>query len=70
MYCFLMRISAKFIVNYLDIIFFKYRRFHIFPGYRWDGIDRGNKYEHKILTKSNDRTALKEDEYRWSVSDM
>ena len=45
-------------------------RFHIFPGYRWDGIDRGNKYEHKILTKSNDRTALKEDEYRWSVSDM
>ena len=45
-------------------------RFHIFPGYRWDGIDRGNRYEHKILTKSNDRTALKEDEYRWSVSDM
>ena len=45
-------------------------RFQIRPGYRWDGIDRGNKYEHKILTKSNDRTALKEDEYRWSVSDM
>ena len=45
-------------------------RFRIRPGYRWDGIDRGNKYEHKILTKSNDRTALKEDEYRWSVSDM
>jgi pre-mRNA-splicing factor CWC26 len=45
-------------------------RFRIMPGYRWDGIDRGNKYEHKILTKANDRTALKEDEYRWSVSDM
>ena len=45
-------------------------RFHILPGYRWDGIDRGNKYEHKILTKSNDRNALKEDEYRWSVADM
>ena len=45
-------------------------RFHIFPGYRWDGIDRGNRYEHKILTKSNDRAALKEDEYRWSVADM
>jgi pre-mRNA-splicing factor CWC26 len=45
-------------------------RFRIIPGYRWDGIDRGNKYEHKILTKANDRTALKEDEYRWSVSDM
>lgn len=45
-------------------------RFRIPPGYRWDGIDRGNRYEHKILTKSNDRAALKEDEYRWSVSDM
>jgi pre-mRNA-splicing factor CWC26 len=45
-------------------------RFRIRPGYRWDGIDRGNRYEHKILTKSNDRAALKEDEYRWSVSDM
>ena len=45
-------------------------RFSILPGYRWDGIDRGNRYEHKILTKQNDRTALKEDEYRWSTQDM
>ena len=45
-------------------------RFSIPPGYRWDGIDRGNRYEHKILTKQNDRTALKEDEYRWSTQDM
>ena len=45
-------------------------RFSILPGYRWDGIDRGNRYEHKILTKQNDRNALKEDEYRWSTQDM
>jgi pre-mRNA-splicing factor CWC26 len=45
-------------------------RFAILPGYRWDGIERGNKYEHKVLTRSNDRAALKEDEYRWSVADM
>lgn len=45
-------------------------RFGIRPGYRWDGIDRGNKFEHKLLTSSNSKNALQEDEYRWSVSDM
>lgn len=45
-------------------------RFGIHPGYRWDGVDRGNQYEHKILTTANDRAALKEDEYKWSVADM
>ncbi len=45
-------------------------RFMIRPGYRWDAVDRGNSYEHKVLTRNNDRNALKEDEYKWSVSDM
>jgi pre-mRNA-splicing factor CWC26 len=45
-------------------------RFGILPGYRWDGVDRGNMYEKKVLTRVNDRSALKEDEYKWSVSDM
>jgi pre-mRNA-splicing factor CWC26 len=45
-------------------------RFGLLPGYRWDGVDRGNQYEHKILTRANDRAALKEDEYKWSVADM
>ena len=45
-------------------------RFNILPGYRWDGVDRGNGFETKLLTRSNDRAALKEDEYRWATSDM
>ena len=45
-------------------------RFGIRPGYRWDGIPRGNGFEHKLLTRGNDKAALREDEYRWSVSDM
>lgn len=45
-------------------------RFGILPGYRWDGIDRGNKFEHILLTSSNSKNSLREDEYKWSVSDM
>jgi pre-mRNA-splicing factor CWC26 len=45
-------------------------RFAIKPGYRWDGIERGNQFELKLLKRGNDRASLKEDEYRWSVSDM
>ena len=45
-------------------------RFSIPPGYRWDAIDRGNGFEHKVLLKMNERTAFKEDEYRWSSADM
>ena len=45
-------------------------RFNIAPGYRWDAIDRGNGFEHKVLLKMNEKTAFKEDEYRWSSADM
>jgi pre-mRNA-splicing factor CWC26 len=45
-------------------------RFGIRPGYRWDAIDRGNGFERDLLKKVSDRGSLKEDEYRWSVSDM
>jgi pre-mRNA-splicing factor CWC26 len=45
-------------------------RFHIRPGYRWDAIDRGNGFEKKLLLKMNERNTFKEDEYKWSVSDM
>jgi len=42
----------------------------ILPGYRWDGIDRSNKMEKKILIKMNERNELRDDEYKWSVADM
>lgn len=45
-------------------------RFGILPGYRWDAINRGNGFEHKILTQMNDKKSLKDDEYMWSVSDL
>ena len=45
-------------------------RFNIQPGYRWDAIDRGNQFEKRIMTKMNSSLSLKEDEYKWSVSDL
>lgn len=48
----------------------KPNRFSIRPGYRWDAVDRGNGFEHKVMTKMNARKSLKDDEYKWSVSDL
>jgi pre-mRNA-splicing factor CWC26 len=47
-------------------------RFGIRPGYRWDAVDRSNasRFEHRVMTKMNERTALKDDAYKWSVSDL
>lgn len=45
-------------------------RFNILPGYRWDGNDRGNQWESKILKAANYRTSLKGDRDQWSMQDM
>jgi pre-mRNA-splicing factor CWC26 len=45
-------------------------RFNLRPGYRWDGIDRSNGLEHKILVMLNEKSASKEESYKWSVSDL
>ena len=45
-------------------------RFGIRPGYRWDAVDRGNQFEHRVMIAISNRGSLREDEYKWSVSDL
>lgn len=45
-------------------------RFNILPGYRWDGNDRGNQWESKILKAANYRASLRGDRDQWSMQDM
>lgn len=45
-------------------------RYGIPPGYRWDGVDRSNGFEHKLMTRNSSRKAVEEEAYKWSVEDM
>lgn len=45
-------------------------RFNILPGYRWDGNDRGNQWESKVLKAANSRVSIKADAAAWSMQDM
>ena len=45
-------------------------RFKIMPGYRWDAVDRGNKFEHKLLMKMSEKGSKREDEYKYLSSDL
>ena len=45
-------------------------RFNLWPGYRWDGIDRSNGFEKSLFAKRSERKAVAEDAYKWSIEDM
>ena len=48
----------------------KPNRYGLRPGYRWDGIDRGNGFEDRVLEMLHSKGRKREEAYRWSAADM
>lgn len=45
-------------------------RYNIRPGYRWDGVDRSNGYERKLMEKEAHQRANEEESFRNATRDL